>query len=184
MSLRFGILGFLQYGKQSGYELNKAFQQSVDFFWHATTSQIYRELTWLEKNEMVVSETVIQTEKPNKKEYEITAKGEEAFLDWLNEPLKEDIFQLRNAFLMKVFFSGERSKKETLQMLQMYQQQCTEMRQFAEHWNDSADQYKDKVDDPDKSLYWLLAADFGRRYLQMSEEWVNEALKLLSEQGE
>lgn len=41
MGLQHGILGFLNYGPCSGYELAKAFHSSVQFFWPAQTSQIY-----------------------------------------------------------------------------------------------------------------------------------------------
>lgn len=41
MGLQHGILGFLNYGPCSGYELTKAFHSSVQFFWPAQTSQIY-----------------------------------------------------------------------------------------------------------------------------------------------
>jgi len=44
MSLKHGILGLLTYSPMSGYDLMKAFDQSLKFFWYAQTSQIYREL--------------------------------------------------------------------------------------------------------------------------------------------
>ncbi len=44
MSLGFGILGFLNYGPMSGYDLVKAFESSLQFFWHAQSSHIYLEL--------------------------------------------------------------------------------------------------------------------------------------------
>ena len=48
MGLQHGILGFLNYGPCSGYELTKAFQSSLHFFWPAQTSQIYQTLNRLE----------------------------------------------------------------------------------------------------------------------------------------
>ena len=52
MSLTYGILGFLSYGSMTGYDLAKAFSCSVNFFWNAQTSQIYRELgrAWSQAN--------------------------------------------------------------------------------------------------------------------------------------
>lgn len=61
MSLQHGILGFLNYGPCSGYELAKAFHSSVQFFWPAQTSQIYLTLGKLESVGLVTHETVIQT---------------------------------------------------------------------------------------------------------------------------
>ena len=49
MSLAHGVLGFLNYGSMSGYDLAKAFSSSVQFFWNAQNSQIYLVLNKLEK---------------------------------------------------------------------------------------------------------------------------------------
>ena len=47
--LKQGILGLLNYGDMSGYEIKTIFQQSLNYFWTAQTSQIYRELQSLER---------------------------------------------------------------------------------------------------------------------------------------
>ena len=44
MSLEYAILGFLSYKPFSGYEMKKAFDNSVRHFWYADQSQIYRTL--------------------------------------------------------------------------------------------------------------------------------------------
>ena len=53
MSLQHGVLGFLNYGSMSGYDLAKAFSSSVQFFWNAQNSQIYLVLDKLEKQGFV-----------------------------------------------------------------------------------------------------------------------------------
>ena len=75
MGLQHGILGFLNYGPCSGYELAKAFHSSVQFFWPAQTSQIYLTLGKLEHAGLVAHETVIQNGKPNKNVYSILPAG-------------------------------------------------------------------------------------------------------------
>lgn len=47
--LKHGILGLLNYGSMSGYDIMRTFKNSLDFFWTAQTSQIYRELQTLKK---------------------------------------------------------------------------------------------------------------------------------------
>ena len=44
MSLKHAILGFLNYQPQTGYELKEVFDDSVQHFWLADQSQIYRTL--------------------------------------------------------------------------------------------------------------------------------------------
>lgn len=66
MSLAFGILGFLNYGSMSGYDLVKAFESSLQFFWHAQNSHIYLELKKMEKKGYICGETVIQSDRPKR----------------------------------------------------------------------------------------------------------------------
>lgn len=49
MSLPHAILGLLNYMPMTGYDLKNFFDDSIDFFWSAQMSQIYRELKNLEK---------------------------------------------------------------------------------------------------------------------------------------
>lgn len=58
--LKHGILGLLNYGKMTGYEIMTVFRDSLSFFWHAQTSQIYRELQTLEKNGWIQSARIEQ----------------------------------------------------------------------------------------------------------------------------
>ena len=45
MSLEYVILGFLEVGPKTGYDLKKRFDRSVAGFWPADQSRIYRTLT-------------------------------------------------------------------------------------------------------------------------------------------
>ena len=69
--LKQGILGLLNYGDMSGYEIKTIFQQSLNYFWTAQTSQIYRELQALEKDGWVTSNAGCSERKA----------GQEGFLD-------------------------------------------------------------------------------------------------------
>lgn len=80
----------------SGYDLAKEFNSSVGFFWKTTHQQIYRELARLEKEGMLTSELVKQTDRPDKKIYSITEEGRSYLVEWIAEPsiptpIKEDM---------------------------------------------------------------------------------------------
>ena len=72
MSLKHAILGFLQYGPSTGYELKKVFDNSVQHFWPADQSQIYRTLVWLEEQGWVSMELIPQDDHPDRKVYSIS----------------------------------------------------------------------------------------------------------------
>ena len=47
--LKHGILGLLNYGEMTEYEIMEVFRDSLNYFRDAKTSQIYRELQGLEQ---------------------------------------------------------------------------------------------------------------------------------------
>ena len=81
--LKHGILGLLNYMEMTGYEIMETFRDSLNYFWDAKTSQIYRELQGLEQKQWVSKTVVPQTGKPDKNVYSITAAGREELLRWL-----------------------------------------------------------------------------------------------------
>ena len=87
--LKHGILGLLNYADMTGYEIREIFNKSLNFFWQAQSSQIYRELRTLEKNGWITITTVEQSEKPNKNVCSITKDGRAELLHWLSSESRE-----------------------------------------------------------------------------------------------
>ena len=84
--LKHGILGLLNYGDMSGYEIREVFHDSLNYFWTAQTSQIYREIGVLEQNGWIEKQTVRQSGKPDKNICSITDEGRQELLRWLSAP--------------------------------------------------------------------------------------------------
>lgn len=103
MSLRSAILALLRIGPMSGYELQKQFSQSVGHVWHAPDSQIYPELRKMEQEALVVGEEQVRGSVGRRRIYHVTEAGEQAFLAWMNSPLKyqrtRDASHLKAAYL-------------------------------------------------------------------------------------
>ena len=53
MELKHAILGLLSIQPMSGYDLNRAFSNTVAHFWYADQSQIYRTLDKLDRKSVV-----------------------------------------------------------------------------------------------------------------------------------
>ena len=60
------ILGILQDGPHTGYEINDIFQTRLNHFFDGTFGMIYPTLKKLEIEGLVSKEQVAQTDKPNK----------------------------------------------------------------------------------------------------------------------
>ena len=115
MSLKHAILGFLSFSPFSGYDLKKAFDHSVQHFWPANQSQIYRTLAELEVGGFVKKEVIEREERLDMKIYNITEAGRGELHQWLATPLPEH--DTREPFLIQVYFGGKLSDAEILNLL-------------------------------------------------------------------
>jgi DNA-binding PadR family transcriptional regulator len=105
VSLRGAILGFLSLEPTSGYTLKQRFDGSVQSFWTATQSQIYRELHALEEVGAVDAERRPGDGKPDRKVYSLTKRGREELASWLAEP--QGPLVLRHPLLLQFVFAAE-----------------------------------------------------------------------------
>jgi DNA-binding PadR family transcriptional regulator len=177
-ALKYGLLGLLNYGKMTGYDLDKAFKDSISFFWQGQTSQIYRELKGMEKTGWLKSEIVYQTDKPNKKLYEITQKGREEYKTWL-EKTDEAALQVRSPFLMRLFFAGDMPAEKTLAMVRAYRDECRELLEEMVDVPENTDKYQEQIHNPERAEYWRMTALFGRTFYESSAEWADKIITTL-----
>jgi PadR family transcriptional regulator, regulatory protein AphA len=101
MALSHAILVSLLDRPQTGYELNKRFDQTVGFFWKASHQQIYQELHKMAAARWVKSATVEQADRPNRIVYEITDAGCAVVDDWIGKPT--DPPSVKEELLVKLF---------------------------------------------------------------------------------
>jgi len=104
MSLKHAILGFLSIKALTGYELKKAFDRSVEHFWPADQSQIYRTLSKLVDEGLLTVEEIPVESRLNQKRYHITEAGSENLIQWLSRPLADH--ESREPFLIQIFFAS------------------------------------------------------------------------------
>lgn len=103
MGLRHAILGLLSVRSMSGYELKKAFDNSVNHFWSADQSQIYRTLSGLVDDGLATRRTVLQDDRPNRHPHSLTEAGAAELHHWLTSPLAKG--PTREPFLVRLFFA-------------------------------------------------------------------------------
>jgi DNA-binding PadR family transcriptional regulator len=115
MSLKHAILGFLSYQALSGYDLKKTFDRSVQHFWPANQSQIYRTLADLNEEGLVEHEVIEREERLDMKIYHITPAGRQELHQWLSEPIHTTDY--REPFLIQLYFGGNISDKELIEVL-------------------------------------------------------------------
>jgi len=163
----------------TGYELDKVFKDSLEFFWQGQTSQIYRELNAMEKNGWLSSEIAVQTGKPNRKIYSITKKGNAEFMKWLIEDEKAvlESIQIRSSFLMKLFFSGELKEQQIAAIIQTFRDGCRTALEKMNILPGNIKKYGKKIQQPKAATSWNMVALFGKSYYEACEKWATKMLE-------
>ncbi len=176
MSLEYSLLGFLQYRSMTGYDLKKILDESTQFFWHAELSQIYPELKRLEKKGWIISESLPQDGKPDKKMYSITPVGRERLHSWLSDPMDE-IPAIKNQILLKLFFAGTLNKEEICSQLRcQLEVQRALLKRFQQDSYQKIRSESETNAKPNSFMMWEIVRRYGEAQSTMTVHWLEEAL--------
>lgn len=177
MSLKHTLLGFLNYGPQTGYDLKKHMDNSTQFFWHARLSQIYPALKHMEEDGWVESSIMPQAGKPDKKFYIITEMGRSALIDWMNQ-FPGEIAPDKRPELLRIFFAGALDKEDILAHLR--HQLALHRTQLQKYQTEAEAYIVDIVAQTGlerESVFWEMARQFGEEYERMYIAWLEQAIQ-------
>jgi PadR family transcriptional regulator AphA len=118
------VLGMLQLGARSGYEIKQAVELSIRFFWTISQAQIYPALEQLERAGLVSGRSEPRGRRP-RRAYEITEAGEQALRDWLTRP-EPMPFELRDIGLVKLFFADTLEHEDASVLLEAVRRRSEE----------------------------------------------------------
>jgi PadR family transcriptional regulator, regulatory protein AphA len=103
------VLGMLNWGPRTGYEIKQLVDKSTRFFWAASYGQIYPELKRLTEQGLVSGKDDPKSAR-NRKVYRLTAKGRRELDQWMQQP--PETFEMRNEGLLKLFLASGDSEDE------------------------------------------------------------------------
>src|SRR5215471_9099349 len=95
------VLGLLTDGERSGYDVLRAAEQSVGFFWTPAKTQLYAVLRKLVENGFATARHVRQSDRPDKTLYRVTDPGLErlrAGLEQVTSTVNKNPLELRIFF--------------------------------------------------------------------------------------
>jgi PadR family transcriptional regulator, regulatory protein AphA len=183
MTLQFAILGLLTYAPMNGYNLRKIFDSSVNYFWSARLSQIYRELAALEKKGYVLSSIQLQDDRPDKKIYSITAAGERAFMDWLVNFPEVSLPPKRDEFTLRIFFGSKLEKTELRRQFEQFVEERENFKRIMTENKKLINEVADTLKMPLQTS--AMSMRFIARRAQMTNqvlvEWARECIKEIDE---
>jgi DNA-binding PadR family transcriptional regulator len=162
------ILGLLLFRSLSIYDIKKAIDRSVGFFFSSSYGNIQPSLKKLELGSLVsIQENVVNGR--NRKEYTINDLGRNEFIKWLSEEIH--IGKIQDEGLLKLFFLTELPKEKRLQLLENYieklKHKILELEQV--------DEENKKAEVPEKYQeafnYRVVTLDFGIQYYNFELRW-------------
>lgn len=174
------LLGFLNYGPMTGYELKSVMDHSTQHFWHAQHSQIYTTLRKLREQGLVWSEEPDEDDPLNRRVYHLTDAGRAELQRWLSQPQIE-LDQIKHEMLVRVFFSGSRNQNEVIEEFRLqrrlHQQQLDYYKnQGPETWQN---QLKITPEVVREIPFWLSTLEFGMAYEEMVLAWLDRQIAQL-----
>lgn len=177
MSLQFAILGLLSYRSMTGYDLKKMFDESINNFWAASLSQIYRELGVLESKGYLTSEIEKQNDRPDKRIYDITEEGKTAFREWITKFPEKLSKEKRDEFTLRLFFGSNLSKQELIIQLRRFLDEKQRQMKEIEYLRNMSDQYvRDMKLFNGEEVYWKLILRRAFLNLEASIKWAGECI--------
>lgn len=180
MSLRYAIMTALLDDEMSGYDLARAFDKSLGFFWHASHQQIYRELRTLSDNRWVSHRDDPDGGRRQRHLYCLTEGGREALDAWVLERDRMRLQETRDEFYIKLYNLSESSIDYLVERLLARREAMMERLYLYERIRRR--HYADPEQLPlrRKGVYLALLSGIsqGRQYLA----WCDEALALLADE--
>ncbi len=177
MSLQKGILGLLTLKPMTGYELKSLFDNSINYFWAAQQSQIYRELGALENKGYVTSRIEPQTGKPDKKVYTITPQGDEALQTWLNTFPAKLSMAIRDEITLRIFFGDRIDPEELKFQLKKLVKEKQEVLEVLRAMNEACKGFMTDIGRDKDAFFKRLTIKKGLLVFEAEVRWAEECLK-------
>lgn len=174
MSLREAMLGLLDDGPMTGYEIKQFFRNVIRHFWSVSDGQLYPTLKKMHEDGLVSLKVIQQKGTANKHVYSITEKGRRRFSHWIREPVTK-FEELKEPFVLKVFFFSKLSREEVLTHLLTQRELCA---RILEEIRGVRDRYEEAV-----GPYQRLIGYAGILYVEVRLLWLARMIDLV-EQGQ
>jgi PadR family transcriptional regulator, regulatory protein AphA len=165
------VLGMVALGAQSGYQIRRAAELSLRFFWALGPPQIYSELARLEAAGLVTGQDDSRGRRA-RRTYELTTRGRIALTRWVSsrEPAP---LELRDLLLLQLFFSDVADPADVTALLHRMRERSVQARaSFEDHIIPAATRSEERGFGQPK-----VVADFGVALHRFIVNWCDERLR-------
>jgi DNA-binding PadR family transcriptional regulator len=175
MALNHAIMTALLEDRMSGYELARAFDSSLGFFWKASHQQIYKALRELEEKGFLAGEKVPQAGKPDKVIYGLTPAGHDALDDWVRGESR--VTEAKDDLFVKLYNLAEGNRAHLLAELDTRREEARRRLKLYRRIRDRHYRHPDRLPLRRRGIYLALLA--GIRHCEMYLDWAAEAEAIL-----
>jgi len=170
------ILGMLSIEpSKSGYNIRKAIESSVGYFWSESYGQIYPTLKRLAAKGLIAPSQSNSAPKQRRQEYSLTEAGHACLQEWLALPFQND--PPRNEFLLKLFFGREAAPSVSIAHIRELQKRNRHMLASLEELDALAHAHPSQ--NPHLP-YWMLTLSLGTALTRSALVWGESALEQLT----
>jgi PadR family transcriptional regulator, regulatory protein AphA len=167
VSIKYAILGLLNYSDMHGYRIKEHIEKNFGHMWSINFGQIYPNLKELESDGFInmLEATASENGGPQKKLYSITKRGINEFTRWLAESPRKPML-IRDPFLLKFAFFGfgddEQALKIMDQQIAIFEAQLERRQINRQRWER-------------QGIYVRLLSELGESQNKMYLEWLRHA---------
>lgn len=166
------LLGLIQQGPKTGYDLKKIFETEIGEFWSVKHSQIYLELKRLQSLEEIEAKTGFFGNKIEKTYYEITDLGIKRLEEWIAS--YDDLLSVsKDEFVLKLYFIKDKNDPRLEDLLV---EQYHIRKEKLEHLKQRRRIVFGEIGDKEKNYGHFLILDHAIRREQEYVNWLEEIL--------
>lgn len=165
----YALLGLLDVAPMSGYDLAQAADKSIAKFWPVSRSQVYSELTRLERMGLIRGSDVAQDRLPDKRVFEVTEDGVRELEGWLDKPGFEQE-RYRCEFLVKMFFAHHMDRETVVSNLEKFRDEHAERADYLR-------KVAAIMEALPQAAYARSTALFGLRVAEAAVAWAEDLLR-------
>lgn len=173
---RFAVLGALQQGPMSGYDVKCALETVVGHFWHESFGQIYPILRQLVAEGLATVDTERTPGRPERHVYAVTPQGTAVLNRWLSEPVNQRQ-RPRHELLLKLFFGAGVSPDVSLGLVAQHRAEVEAL--LGTYAEIEASLRHDSVVGNPARPFWLATLRYGQLTAQATLGWCDETAELV-----
>ena len=170
---KYAILGVLSMGPMSGYDINKIFQERLNYVWSESYGQLYPMLKRMEQEELIEKCAGNQEGRIDRKVYQLTEKGLDEFREWHPRTIGYQI--TRKELLLKLIFGSKVQLKDNIAHVEHFREMIRESLKLHAVVES---EYASRQGDPDARFKYMATRYYWYEW-QALLAWCDETLDAL-----